>query len=177
MAIIYFLIGLGATILGAIVGLGGGVIIKPVLDSLGNYNLETINVLSSFTVLSMAIVSVLKQIQSGIKLEKRRTLLIAVGSILGGIGGKYFFNLFMNLIANNALATAIQAIILALLLSFILAISVKPDLVKTFDIHNNLAILLAGIILGFIAAFLGIGGGPINVAFLILLLNMDNKKA
>ena len=53
MYVIYFLICLGASILGAISGIGGGVIIKPVLDSLGTLNVSTISFLSGCTVLSM----------------------------------------------------------------------------------------------------------------------------
>lgn len=36
---------------------------------------------------------------------------------------------------------------------------------KTFNVKNPIAILLSGLLLGTAAAFLGIGGGPINVAF------------
>ena len=49
MNIIYFLVGIIATTIGAISGIGGGVIIKPVLDTLGNYDISTISILSSFT--------------------------------------------------------------------------------------------------------------------------------
>ena len=49
MMILYFGIGLLATIFGSLVGLGGGVVIKPVLDAIGTYDLTTIGILSSFT--------------------------------------------------------------------------------------------------------------------------------
>ncbi|MCH1969832.1 hypothetical protein [Romboutsia hominis] len=63
MNIIYFLVGIIATTIGAISGIGGGVIIKPVLDTLGNYDISTISILSSFTVFSMSIVALLKSIK------------------------------------------------------------------------------------------------------------------
>ena len=50
MVLIYFLVALLSTICGSIDGLGGGVIIKPVLDFLGDYNIETIGVLSACTI-------------------------------------------------------------------------------------------------------------------------------
>lgn len=50
MVLIYFLVALLSTICGSIDGLGGGVIIKPVLDFLGDYNIETIGVLSASTI-------------------------------------------------------------------------------------------------------------------------------
>jgi uncharacterized membrane protein YfcA len=36
---------------------------------------------------------------------------------------------------------------------------------------------LIGILLGSVASFLGIGGGPINLAILYLFFSMDSKKA
>ena len=57
---ISLLICLAASALGAICGIGGGVIIKPVLDSLGIYSVSTVNFLSGCTVLSMSGYTVLK---------------------------------------------------------------------------------------------------------------------
>lgn len=53
MVLIYFLVALLSTICGSMAGLGGGVIIKPVLDFLGDYNIETIGVLSACTIFSI----------------------------------------------------------------------------------------------------------------------------
>ena len=40
-----------------------------------------------------------------------------------------------------------------------------------------MATLVIGLALGSLAAFLGIGGGPINIAVLYLFFSMDSKKA
>ena len=56
----YFLICVTATTLGAISGIGGGVIIKPVMDALGGMSVSTISFLSGCTVLAMSVVSVLR---------------------------------------------------------------------------------------------------------------------
>ena len=45
--IIYTLVILTATSLGAVAGLGGGVIIKPLLDLVGAHDAATINIYSS----------------------------------------------------------------------------------------------------------------------------------
>jgi len=55
---LYFLVSLIATTVGSITGMGGGVIIKPILDFIGTYNAQTIGVISSITVLTMSIISV-----------------------------------------------------------------------------------------------------------------------
>ena len=48
--IIYFLLSLVATTIGSLTGMGGGVIIKPLMDVLGDYDVQTIGVVSSITV-------------------------------------------------------------------------------------------------------------------------------
>lgn len=170
--ILYFGIGLLATIFGSLVGLGGGVVIKPVLDAIGTYDLTTIGILSSFTVLSMAVVSTGKQIKKGFKVEKNM-LVIAGGSILGGGIGNLLFGIFLKFLNNEGFATAVQGFMLAFLLILVLFKGQFPK----YHLKNYLVLFLVGVILGTIASFLGIGGGPINVMVLVLLMNMDIKKS
>ena len=85
MYAIFLLVSFGACIVGAICGIGGGVIIKPVLDSFGLLSVSVISFLSGCTVLSMTCYSVIKSRLSGNSLIELRS-----GSILpvgGGIGG------------------------------------------------------------------------------------------
>lgn len=58
--LIFLVVCFGASIVGAICGIGGGVIIKPVLDSFGVLDVTAISFLSGCTVLSMSTYSVLK---------------------------------------------------------------------------------------------------------------------
>lgn len=55
---VFFLVSFLASIVGAICGIGGGVVIKPVLDMLGLETVSTISFLSGCTVLSMSCYSV-----------------------------------------------------------------------------------------------------------------------
>ena len=57
----YVLIVFVATFLGAAVGLGGGVIIKPCFDLINMHNTATIGVYSAMAVFTMSIVSIYKQ--------------------------------------------------------------------------------------------------------------------
>ncbi len=57
---VYFIICFIATTIGGISGIGGGVIIKPVLDSFSSMGVASISFLSGCTVLSMSVVSVLR---------------------------------------------------------------------------------------------------------------------
>ncbi len=169
---IYFLVAFGATTFGALAGLGGGIIIKPLLDTLGHYDLSTIGLLSSITVFSMAIVSIYKQSKNGFKANKN-LLLLALGSILGGGVGKSLFAFTLNFFSNENILSGVQAILLATLLILVFFKKHLPH----FHVKNPILVSLIGLLLGTIASFLGIGGGPINVAVLYLFMALDIKDS
>ncbi len=171
MPIIYAFVALLATIFGSLAGLGGGVIIKPALDLLGDYDLTTISLLSTFTVFSMAAVATYRQFRTGFKPDKSLYLL-AIGAILGGISGKQLFSLLLRHM-NDTMASGLQAIILALLLLIVLLRHHLPD----YEVKNPIIVLIVGLTLGTLASFLGVGGGPINVAVIMMFLRMDIRKS
>ena len=88
-----FLVCLVATTVGGISGVGGGVIIKPVLDATSGMPVSTVSFLSGCTVLAMTITSMLRSRGGEVKVEPRRGTLLAIGGALGGIAGKELFEL------------------------------------------------------------------------------------
>ena len=171
MAIIYFILALAATTAGALAGIGGGIIIKPVLDVLGQDNLQTISVLSSATVFAMSVVSTIKQLSSGFRIEKRM-IFLAIGAAVGGIiGGQLFSIIAAKMDADNL--KSVQALLLAALLTMVLFRKYLPD----YEVKNRIVSSLTGLLLGLIAAFIGIGGGPINVVVLCMILAVSIKDA
>jgi len=176
MEFLYLSVALFSTTIGALSGLGGGVIIKPVLDAASPFDAATISLLSSFTVLSMAMVSTVRQYHSGVSFEGKKSLWIVIGSVMGGISGKFLFSLTVGALNNPSLVTAIQSAILALLLLLVL-FYLRGKNIRSLHIHNNLIVILSGFLLGLIASFLGIGGGPFNVVLLTLLFSMDSRAA
>lgn len=176
MALIYFLVALIATIIGSMAGLGGGVIIKPVLDSLGHYDITTIGVLSSWTVFAMAIVSILRHLKSKFSLHIKSTFYIAIGSILGGVIGQHLLGFIIDQ-TGERLAKVIQSLLLTLLLIFIIYYMKHSDQFRPYHIKHPIGCLMIGFILGNLSSFLGIGGGPINVALLAIFFSMQAKEA
>lgn len=174
LQIIYAAVILFATSLGAFVGLGGGVIIKPVLDFIGAEPRMQVDFLSSVAVFTMSIVSTAKQIKNKVEFRKNIVLLIALGSIAGGFLGSICMDMLEG-IAPSDTVRCIQAFVLATLLIFVCFYVAKDR--KSFHIKNNFAICIVGLSLGFIASFLGIGGGPINVAVLTLFFSMNVKES
>lgn len=164
-----------ATLLGSFVGLGGGVIIKPVLDVINAHSLTEISFFSSFAVFAMSITSTTRHIIKKTPIKPSIVLLVALGSVGGGLLGNYLFNYALSVSSTPNTVRGIQSAILAVFLVCVI-IFVSGNF-KTFNVKNPIAILLSGLLLGTAAAFLGIGGGPINVAFLTLMFSFTMRDA
>ncbi len=174
LSLIYAAVILVSTTLGAFVGLGGGVIIKPVLDFIGAEPRIQVDFLSAVAVFTMSIVSTTKQIKNKVKFDKSIIAFISIGSILGGFLGSTVTD-YLGFIAEQNIIRCIQAFILALLIASVCFYVSKER--KSFQVKSNAVILIVGLLLGFLAAFLGIGGGPINVAVLTLFFSMNVKES
>ncbi|MBF4694456.1 sulfite exporter TauE/SafE family protein [Fusibacter sp. Q10-2] len=167
-----------ASVVGSICGIGGGVIIKPVLDSLGIMSISTISFLSGFTVLCMSTYSVITVGRSEKTKAKFKTkFLISIGAIVGGVLGKMIFSAMILQFENVDLIGGIQAGCLFMLSFGTLLYTVNKEKIHTHHIVNAVACLIAGIVLGFLSAFLGIGGGPFNLVLLSFLFSMEIKEA
>ena len=177
LIIVYLSIALGATLLGAITGIGGGVLMKPVMDLLGDYDAATIGVLSAGTLFTMSAVSCVRQLpqQKGISIA--RLLLLGAGSVAGGLAGQFLFEAVRSSAANDSLVKIVQNGTQAAILAVIFVYMLCKDRVGSLHLRNFVFYPLAGCALGVVSAFLGVGGGPINVAALSLLFGMDVKKA
>ncbi len=171
MGFILFLIALFATVLGSLVGLGGGIIIKPLLD-LFNMDILVIGSLSSLTILAMSIVSSAKHIYA--KRINVRTVNLAVGAMVGGVVG----NVLLERLATDPIfLRQLQSISLAIILIVILILMQLKKLMKPVSLQNKVMIAIVGLILGIISSFLGIGGGPLNMIVLYLLFDLNAKDS
>ena len=92
--LIFLIVSFGASIAGAICGIGGGVIIKPALDAVGVLDVATISFLSGCTVLTMSCYSVYKAKRSGESLiDMKIGTPLAIGAAVGGVVGKWMFQM------------------------------------------------------------------------------------
>lgn len=177
MIIICFLIAIIATTIGASSGIGGGVIIKPVLESFNMFDLKTVTLLSSITIFSMAVVSLVKQIKMKDPINFKTTVTIALGSTLGGVLGEKLLKFMLSLSSNSKGVSILQSLMLIFLLAIVYVYINHKDKLKEFKVKSLILIFVVGLILGALASFLGIGGGPINVAIFALLFSMNTKDA
>ena len=171
---LYFAIAILASIIGSISGIGGGIIIKPVMDCFTDLTPSAISFMSGCTVLSMACSSYIRGLKSPVKLNYATTLWLALGACVGGWLGKTVFSV----IAGNATANVklIQSILLLIINLLVFLYLVKKSGIKTKQIKNKLVCVIIGFILGVSSSFLGIGGGPINIVVLYYFFSTQAKE-
>ena len=175
---LYFVVSFLASIAGAICGIGGGVIIKPVLDMVGLASVSTISFLSGCTVLSMSCYSVGKNVRSGEnRVDFKTGTPLAVGAAVGGILGKQMFSAVKAMFENQNTVGSVQAACLALVTLATFLYTLRKNKIRTHKVTNLPVCLAIGLVLGILSSFLGIGGGPINLVVLFYFFSMDTKTA
>ena len=178
MDILFFVVAFLSSIVGAICGIGGGVVIKPVLDMLQMGAPATINFLSGCTVLSMSLYSVSKALRSGdSKVEMSTGTPLALGAALGGVVGKEMFSAVKAFFDGSPMVGGVQAVALGIITLGTLLYTLNKSRIKTRTTSNKLVCLVIGLLLGIMSSFLGIGGGPINLVVLGYFFSMDTKTA
>ena len=176
--LMYLVVSFLASIAGAICGIGGGVIIKPVLDLVGLASVSTISFLSGCTVLSMSCYSVGRNMLSGDNRVNFQTgTPLAIGAAIGGVAGNQMFKMVKMLFENQNTVGSVQAGCLAVVTAGTLLYTLYKSRIKTHNVRSKLACLLIGTALGIMSSFLGIGGGPINLVVLFFFFGMDTKTA
>ncbi len=164
MELLIFFVCLAASAAGGICGIGGGVIIKPMLDALGVLSVSAISFLSGLTVLSMSVISVFRQRKARL-VELGTGSLLAAGAVAGGIAGNAAFQAVKTMAGSDRFTGVVQALVLALVTLLTLVYSAfLRDRLPSFRVQNPLACV-------------GIGGGPVNLAVLYFAFSMDTKKA
>ena len=178
MDILFFVVAFLSSIVGAICGIGGGVVIKPVLDMMQMGAPATINFLSGCTVLSMSLYSVSKALRAGdSKVEMSTGTPLALGAAAGGVVGKEMFSAVKAFFNGSPMVGGVQAIALGIITLGTLLYTINKSRIKTHTTSNKVVCLVIGLLLGIMSSFLGIGGGPINLVVLGFCFGMDTKTA
>ena len=176
--LLVFLICFFASVVGAICGIGGGVIIKPALDAFGIMGVSTISFLSGCTVLSMTTYSVVRSRLSGSSaFDKKTGLPMAIGAAVGGVVGTQLFQVVKAMSTDPDRVGAVQAACLLGVTLGTLVYTLFKSRIPTHHVTNSGLCLTIGGVLGIMSSFLGIGGGPINLVLLFYFFSMGTKAA
>ena len=175
--ILFFVISFLASIAGAICGIGGGVIIKPLLDSFGLMDVKTISFLSGCTVLAMSTYSfVVSKVKKESLVDMRIGTPLAIGAAVGGVLGKSLFQALVQSFEQNYVGAMQAGCLLAVTLGTLVYTIYKAK-IKTLHVTSLVVCLMVGLVLGVMSSFLGIGGGPINLVVLFFFFSMPTKTA
>lgn len=176
--LLFTLVSFLASGVGTVCGIGGGVIIKPVLDAFGVLSVSTISFFSGCTVLSMSLYSILRSKISGDSMvDARIGTPLAVGAAIGGVAGKAMFQSIAAMFADKDQVGAVQAACLLVITLATLIYTLNKDRIKTHKISSRAVCAVIGFSLGILSSFLGIGGGPINLVVLYYFFTLDTKTA
>ena len=173
--LIYSIIIFFATFMGSFVGLGGGVIIKACLDLIGHDTVATVNFISCCAVFSMSVSSTIKHIRAKTKIDFKFIVTLSIGAVIGGIIGSALFDYLLTIYDSVAMKRMQGVILCLLLVASVIYINLKNR--KSLTVKNPIGIIGVGLLLGVLSSFLGVGGGPMNVAFLILFFSMTSKDS
>ena len=178
MLIIFFIVSFLSSTIGVICGIGGGIIIKPVIDYFNMVEASKASLLSSCSVLSMSLYTLVHNKISGYsKVNTKIATHLAVGGIFGGIIGKTLLS-YLAILKGENIAGILQSSILILLTIITIIFTIKNmgrNKIISMHINNMLICLIIGMILGLLSSFIGIGGGPFNIIILYFFFGMDEK--
>lgn len=174
MGLPYFIIVFFSNIIGAIVGIGGGIIIKPFLSLLDSSNPLVTSFYSSLAVCTMSAVAVPSHLLCRNKKATLPFLLVGGTGVIGGMMGNYVLEK-----VGQTYAIQKVAIWQSILLLLVLVVSYFMTLKQPAPLYlKGVSYLgLSGLFLGGLGSFLGIGGGPMNVSVLVWLFGFSLKEA
>ncbi|MEA4853637.1 MAG: sulfite exporter TauE/SafE family protein [Christensenella sp.] len=164
---LYFFVGLAATLLGATIGVGGGIVIRPVL-SLLHIDKGVASFTSLIVVLTMAIVALLTYKHKNVKIEVKKTSILAIGSVIGSFLGAGF----IPMVSEDFINIGYIIVLICVLILVLMRDKLRPQ--KEIGRGGAAAV---GCISGALSGFFGIGGGPFQMVALMICFKMRAKEA
>ncbi|MGT2665995.1 sulfite exporter TauE/SafE family protein [Streptococcus rifensis] len=174
--LLYTLIVLFATAIGATSGAGGGAIIKPLFDLIGIDNATVIGMYATIAVFAMCLSSIYKHAKNGVTFDKKILYGLSIGSVIGGILGDMVFKRLTQAVPNHTV-TLVQSILLFIVLLSVLLFTQFRDRFRKYQLKYLPTIVVVGMLVGALSVFLGIGGGPLNIIVLVGMMSYTTKES
>ena len=169
MLIELILVGLFVGAIAGFFGVGGGMILVPILMLIG-FNIKAAIGMSVVQMLFSSIYGSYLNYKKG-KLEVNEGLWVGIGGIIGGVIGAHFTDILPKEI--------LQYIFLALVIFALLRVATAKTPAEGVEekSFNKATLFIIGLIIGTIAMMLGVGGSVMLTPILIGFLHMPSKKA
>jgi len=175
IGLIYSIVILLACIIAAIVGLGGAVFFRPIFDAIDYHSFNEIQLFSSVAIVTMTLVSTIKKIKDGLKIDMPLAITVSMGAIVGGLIGDLILEYMQAIMVVSRNVQLTQTISTIIVLSLAIFLTLKKDF--RYEVKSKVLPPLMGLVLGIVAVFLGIGGGPLNVPLFMIFLGLAPKSA
>jgi len=171
--LIYFLVGIIASLLGSMAGLGGGFLAIPSLYYLG-VQLQYVVGTSKFMVFVNSVVSTYRYSRK-MKFPVKLYVSVVAPMILTAYLGAYL----VVVLPSKILVLVIGVILLAGSIRMIISTRSSSSTRDTKPMNNRMYILgvFSGSVAGIVAGISGLGGGIVNVPVFIYLLGLDPHLA
>ena len=169
MLIALMAVGLGVGVISGFFGVGGGMLLIPVLLTLG-FGIKQAIAMSVVQMVFSSVFGSYTNYKKG-KLVLNEGIWVGIGGIIGGVLGSFFTDILP--------ANILEYIFLALVIfAFIrVATSKKLDVNQEEGSFSKVTLFIIGIIIGTIAMMLGVGGSVMLTPVLIGFLHFSSKKA
>jgi len=161
---VYLLTGVVVGFMAGLFGVGGGLIVVPVLTTVFAWYLDTPHIvhLAIGTSLATILVTSLASVKAhhghgAVRWDLVRQLSggIFIGGFLGGWGSQF--------VPSKDLAMVFALLEILIAINFILALQPKPHRTLPGPVGN----FFAGLVIGFMASLVGIGGGTLTTPYLV----------
>jgi len=172
-----FICGLGAGFFGSLVGLGGGVIMVPVLNLIFDLPIKTAVATSLCAVCATSIGGTARYLKKGL-VDFRMGLFLETTTVIGAIAGSFL----AIAIKPQIVSVAFAVVLLYTSVNMILKLR-SPELAinseKRDEINPGRKYSALGLssLAGMVSALLGVGGGVVQVPILHLILRYPIKAA
>lgn len=160
--------------IGGVTGLGGGMIIKPMLDSVLGMASTTIGLyiskfISTSIVLSMSLNATRIGTKNGFTFSKKVFFNLAIGLVVGSLLIEFI---------SRELEPGIEILSQGILYFTVFILVLLRNHYPHFKMQKSIVLTICvGIIIGFISAFFGIGGSAIKIPLFIICFSMSMKEA
>jgi uncharacterized protein len=170
--IVNFLIGIVAGVFGGLVGLGGGVLMIPLMVSMKKIGQHKAHGTSLVAVVFTGIIGAIIYVLHN-ALDVWAAILISVAALWPArYGAKYCCE-----VPELKLKRAF-GVFLIIVSFFVLLKSYLPSLpYSDMNVWKTLILLIIGVATGFVSGVMGVGGGPIMISGMVLLAGFDQHTA
>lgn len=115
-------------------------------------------------------------VQNESQIDLKVSTPLAIGAAAGGILGKTIYSAVAAGFPDPNMAGGVQAVLLLLATLATLVYTIRKDHITSLHVKKPAFCLLIGLFLGMLGSFLGIGGGPFNMAVLFFSFPCQQKQ-